>query len=127
MFSKTLRYGKGYSGKMSNKCWIARITGSDNKFGLRREFIEPDAVKREHFNRPRTMIDFTWHLPVGLYECSEGGDRWFIVVWVKNGKHTFLKPDEERVKTMVKLMDEGVSAEDARIATKKPAQPTQGA
>lgn len=127
MYEKTLKYGKGYAGKLANKCWIARITGTDKKYVLSREFLDADNIEREHFNRARTIIDFTWHLDVGLYEASEQGDRWFFVVWVKQGEHVAFTADDERVKSMVKLMDDGMSAEEARIATKKPAQPAQRA
>lgn len=120
---KTLRYGKGYSGKMSHKCWVASITGTDKQYGLVRDFIEPTKVEREHFNRSRTMIDFTWDLDDGLYEMSEGGDRWFLIVCHKDGKQIKFVPTEERVKAMVALMDQGKSFEDARIATRKTKEP----
>src|SRR5690606_18622834 len=66
---RTLRYGKGYSGRLGNRCWAARITGTDNTYGLAREFLEPVSVEREHFNRPRTIVHFSYELEVdGLYE-----------------------------------------------------------
>lgn len=127
MLSKTLRYGKGYAGKMGNKCWIAAITGSDDKYGLSRSFLDPVKVEREHFNRPRTMIDLTWRLEPGLYEASEGGDREFFTVWVKaDGTYCWTRMNDERVKAMVALMDDGISADDARKAT-KPAKQAKGA
>src|SRR5690606_1425031 len=79
---RTLRYGKGYSGRLGNRCWAARITGTDNTYGLAREFLEPVSVEREHFNRPRTIVHFSYELEVdGLYELSEEGERWFVGVW----------------------------------------------
>lgn len=126
MYTRTLRYGKGYSGKMANKCWIAAITGTDTTYGLSRSFIEPTKVEREHFNRARTMIDFTYELEDGLYEFSEGGDRWFVIVWTTAaGETKRFKPEEARVKAMVALMDDGMSADDARKATKAAPQPTE--
>jgi len=131
MFIRTLKYGKGYSGRLGNKCWVASITGTDQQYGLAREFLEPDSVEREHFNRPRTIINFRWQLGVGLYECSEGGDRSFFVVNVKDGEHKAFRPGDERVKAMAMLMDGGMSAEDARKATQaakvRQVQTTQGA
>lgn len=127
MFNRTLKYGKGYTGKLSNKCWVARIAGTDKKYGLAREFIEPDSVEREHFNRPRTIINFSWSLDVGLYEYSEQGDRYFFVVNVKDGEYKAFRPSDERVKAMAMLMDGGMSAEDARKATRpEKVHPTQG-
>ena len=75
MYTRTLRYGKGYSGNSGNRCWIAAIHGTDKQYGLNRTFLDPDKVDREHFNRPRTMVDFTWELDAGLYEASESGER----------------------------------------------------
>lgn len=118
MFIRTLRYGKGYAGKMGNKCWIATITGSDKQYGLSRSFLDADSVEREHFNRPRTMINFSYSLDVGLYEQSEGGNREFFVVWIKNGEHVSARVDSDRVKAMVALMDDGMSADDARRETR---------
>lgn len=118
MYTRTLRYGKGYAGKMGNKCWIAAITGSDKRYALSRDFIAPDQVEREHFNRPRTMINFSYELAVGLYEQSEGGEREFFAVWIKGSAHVVTRLNEDRVKAMVALMDTGKTAEEARIATK---------
>ncbi len=117
MHAKTLRYGKGYAGKMGNKCWIAEITGSDEQYGLSRSFVEPVKVEREHFNRARTMINFYYDLGVGLYEASEGGERWFFAV-NKDGEYEAFRSSDDRVLAMAQLMDDGMSAEEARVATK---------
>lgn len=117
----TLRYGKGYSGKLSNKCWAARITGSDKTYGLAREFLEPVKVEREHFNRPRTIVEFTYELEVDcLYELSEGGERWFVGVFAdaKTGEIKSMKLSDARVKAWVAALDEGKSKREARIASK---------
>lgn len=126
MFTRTLRYGKGYTGKMSIKCWIATITGSDNTYALARSFLEPAKVEREHFNRARTMIDFSYTLDVGLYEQSEGGEREFFAVWLRasDSKYCWTRIDDARLKAMIALMDGGMSADDARRATKAP-QPNE--
>ncbi len=116
---RTLRYGMGYAGKMGTKCYVARILGSDTQYGLRREFLEPDKVEREHFNRARTMVNFTWQLEAGLYELSEGGERWIVLV--RPSKAAGLKavrPTDERAKAMIALMDGGASFDEAREATK---------
>lgn len=118
MFTLKLRYGKGYAGKLGNKCWVAEITGSSPQYGLQREFVEPSKVEREHFNRARTMIDFHYDLGAGLYEYSESGDRGFFAVWIKSGEYVHTRLAEDRVKAMVSLMDGGMSAEEARLATK---------
>lgn len=127
MITKTLEYGKGYSGRLGNKCWLAAITGMSENYGLEREFLDPVKVEREHFNRPRTIIHFTFALDVGLYEYSECGERHFLVVWVnKLGEHKKFAPPEDRVRKMVDLMDAGMTADEARKATKAPKETTNG-
>lgn len=117
----TLRYGKGYSGKLSNKCWAARITGSDKTYGLAREFLEPVEVKREHFNRARTIIEFSYELEVDcLYELSEGGERWFVGCWTHKdtGEVVTGRVSDARVKAWVAALDEGKTNREARLASK---------
>lgn len=128
MMAITLEYGKGYAGKMGSKCWVAEISGSDRTgpFGLARTFLDPGKVEKEHFNRARTMVKFTYRLPIGLYEASEGGERYFFVVWASaDGTFGWTRIREDRVKAMIALMDGGMSANDARRAT-RPAQQPQG-
>ena len=120
MYTRKLRYGKGYAGKSGNKCWIARINGTDKQYGLDRTFLDPDNVKGEHFNRARTMVDFTWQLDAGLYEASESGERWIFFVFKhpRTGEWKGIRPDDLRLKAMLELMDGGMDAEEARLATK---------
>lgn len=123
-----LTYGKGYTGKTGNKCWVAAITGSDNQYGLTREFVEASKVEREHFNRPRTTITFTYDLEIGLYERSEHGVRCFFLVFpAKDGAVKRCQINDDRVEAMVALMDDGLSAEDARKATKPAPATTEAA
>lgn len=117
-YQRILKYGKGYAGKSGHKCWIARITGTDTRFGLSREFLDPTKVEREHFNRARTMIDFTWELESGIYEASENGERWFIMVRKnKDGLMGAVQPTEERMRAILALMDAGQDFDAARKAT----------
>lgn len=119
--TRKLRYGKGYTGKAGNKCWVARITGTDNTFGLQRDFLEPTKVEREHFNRARTMIDFSYELEVdSLYELSEDGDRWFVACFAdKNtGEAKTSKISDARLKAWVAALDEGKTDREARLASK---------
>ena len=117
---RTLRYGKGYSGRRANKCWAARITGSDRAYGLAREFLEPVKVEREHFNRPRTVIKFSYELEVDcLYELSEEGDRWFVGCWKnKTGEVVTGRVSDARLKAWVAALDEGKTNREARLASK---------
>ena len=117
-FTRTLDYGRGYTGKMGNKPYVANIVGSSERYGLERKFIEPNKVIKDKFNSSRTMIHFTYTLPVGLYEMAEGGEKHFFAVNIKDGKHNAFRVDDARVQAMAKLMDGGMSADDARKATK---------
>lgn len=118
--TRTLRYGKGYTGKIGNKCWIARITGTDKAYALAREFLEPTSVEREHFNRPRTMIDFTFDLEVnGLYELSAEGERWFAMCYrCTDGEIKTAKVSDARVKAWAEALDAGKTDNEARLASK---------
>lgn len=120
MYTRKLRYGKGYAGKSGNRCWIARIDGTDKKYGLNRTFLDADKVEREHFSRPRTMVDFTWELDVGLYEASESGERWIFCVFLhQDGEYKTFRPEQDRLKAILKLMDDdGMDADEARKTTK---------
>lgn len=118
---RTLRYGKGYSGKLGNKCWAARITGTDSTYGLAREFLEPVSVEREHFNRSRTMINFSYELEVdGLYELCESGERWFVGVWPHKdtGEPVCGRISDERAHAWALALDEGKTDREARLASK---------
>src|SRR5690606_5219229 len=118
---RTLRYGKGYSGRLGIRCWAARITGTDNRFGLKRTFLEPTSVEREHFNRPRTIIHFSYELEVdGLYELCEEGERWFVGVWPHKdtGEPVCGRISDERAYAWARALDEGKSDREARRASK---------
>lgn len=117
--TKTLRYGKGYAGKMAHKCWIARITGTDATYTLQREFLEPTKVERERFDRPRTMINFSYELEIdGLYELSEGGERWFAFCYAEDsGEPKTAKVDGDRVRAWAKALDAGRTDREARLGS----------
>lgn len=119
--TRTLRYGKGYAGKLGNRCWISEIAGTDNTYGLKREFLDPVHVEREHFNRPRTIIEFSYELQIDrLYELSAEGDRWFAMCFAdKNtGEIKTSRVSDARVKAWAAALDEGKSNKEARLASK---------
>jgi hypothetical protein len=58
-----------------NKPWVARIVGTDPKYGLAREFVD-GAVDYSRANRPRTRgVYYTYYLKNGYYEVK-GGHSW---------------------------------------------------
>jgi len=117
---RKLSYGMGYAGKRGNKCWVARITGTSNTYGLCRDFVDPIKVEREHFNRSRTMIDCSYELEVdGLYELSESGERWIVMCYeTKGGEIKTSKLSDARIKAWVSALDEMKTDKEARLASK---------
>lgn len=118
--TRTLRYGKGYAGKRGTRPYIARILGTDTQYGLRREFLEPVAVEREHFNRARTMVDMTYELEIdGLYELSAEGDRWIVMCYsTHDGAIKTATISHARLHAWVAALDDGKTAREARLASK---------
>jgi hypothetical protein len=116
----TLRYGKGYLGALGNRCWVAEITGSDKTYGLQRTFLKPTSVEREHFHRPRTIINFSYELVVDrLYEISAEGDRWFEMCYpTAEGEIKTARVSDDRVKAWVAALDAGKTNREARLASK---------
>lgn len=59
----------------SSKPWVARITGTDAKFGFCREFVDGIA-DYSRSNRPRTRgVYYHFELSDGVYEVK-GGTSW---------------------------------------------------
>jgi len=125
--TKKLRWGKGYSGKLGNKAWIARITGVEvdvlstgKVMPLTREFVDATRVEREHFNRARTVIEFTYDLEPGLYEQSAEGERSLFIVFANaEGAIKWSTVSAARARAIAERLDEGESFEAAIIATKE--------
>lgn len=117
--TRTLSWGRGYTGKSGNKCWAARIIGTDATYGMRREFLDADKVERDHFGRERTMIRFSYTLAKdGLYELCENGERWYVTVFERDGEIISGKVNAERARVWAELLESGSSAADARINSK---------
>jgi hypothetical protein len=122
----TISKSVGYSGKNSAKTWIAKIVGTDKQYIFCREFVDTECTDKKEMFDARRKRKGSWTeaaaCEVGLYEINAGADdRRYRVVWVKDGKTTFMKIDEDRALRMSILMDDGMDCEEARIATK--AQP----
>ncbi len=117
--SRALQWGKGYAGKLGKRCWVARISGTDPQYGLARDFLAAETVEREHFTRARTIINFTYALPVGLYEMCAKSERWYLIVWEQDGALKAFRPDDERVAAIAALMHDGIEFDAARRATKR--------
>lgn len=117
---RTLRYGKGYSGKLANKCWVARIGGSSKEFGLTREFLEPVKVERASFTNPRTIVIFSFELEQDqLYELRAEGERWIVMCYeAVDGSLKTAKLSDARIKAWVAALDGGMTGGEARVASK---------
>lgn len=119
MTTYTLEYGMGYAGRLGNKPWIARITGSDAQYGLRREFLEADRVEKEHIGRQRTVVRLSYSLSEGLYEVSERGERRYMMVFpAQSGATRCSGLSAERMQAWVAALDEGETQAEARQASK---------
>lgn len=70
------------SGNKKFKPWAAKITGEDEKFGLKREFLNAD--EQDGNNKEYWLFD-------GVYEYTEGR-RTFIVV--KDGEATQIEKED---------------------------------
>jgi len=115
----TLTQGIGYAGKRGQRAYVAAITGTDPTYDLGRDFLDPSTVERDHFGRSRYTRTYTYDLAPGVYEVSEHGERWHIAIWTAPGsetKRTTLTAD--RVQQIARLMDDGLTAEAARLATR---------
>ena len=116
----------GYSGKNSAKTWIAKIEGTSEEYIFDREFIDTECTDKKEMFDARRKRKGSWTeaaaCDVGLYEINAGADdRRYRVVWVKDdGVVTFMKIDADRATRMAILMDDGMSSEEARVATKAP-------
>lgn len=101
---------KGY------RVWIARITGTYIRYGLRRSFIPADVYSR---NRKYQTVNQVWELGSGLYELirTKKNNEFFILYHYDGGlaKKTI---DMARVKAIARLLDAGEDFESARLATK---------
>jgi hypothetical protein len=117
-FGLQITQGIGYTGKMSNRAWVAEITGTDSTRVFARTFLDATRVERDHFGRARYTRTYTYELGPGLYEVSEHGERRYLLVWAKTDGAGRYNPDEGRVREMARLMDAGHGFEAARKATK---------
>lgn len=120
--TRTIERAIGYSGNKSAKSYIAQIHGTDKKYILNREFCDTEATDQHAMFTARRKRKGTWceaaALGVGLYEMSQYGDRSYFAVYLKDGAAAWVKMDESRAIKMACLMTEGMTADEARIATK---------
>lgn len=118
MFTKTLQFGKGYTGAHGKMASISKVLGEDST-GFIKEKLEADSAEKEHFNRAKTTVTLTWYLPSGLYQASERGEKWFFLVSDASGKFKITGVTTERAKKLAQLLSEGKTFDEARIASKE--------
>jgi hypothetical protein len=115
-----IEMSKGYSGKAAafEKGWIAKITGSDEKFGLKRVFLKGKPTTDAPYRKAKCQWLDAYELAAGAYEVLEGGERTFILVWLgDDGAMKCGKTTAERVKLIADLLDCGVDFAAAKVAT----------
>lgn len=110
----------GYTGKLARntKGYVARITGTDEQYGLRREFAKGKPDSNEPYRKSRCTWTDIYHVGEGLYEISEGGEKYLWIVFVRDGalKHSNVTP--ERARKIAEMLDAGETFESARLATR---------
>lgn len=57
------------------RVWVARITGTDPKFGLKREFVNGIVDKTRANSCGSRGVHVVYNLPDGIYEV-QGGQSW---------------------------------------------------
>jgi hypothetical protein len=116
------QHGVGYRGKLGQDAWVARVTGTDARMGLRREFIAPDKTTRDHYGRAKYVETRVYYLSAGLYQEQSQGERRMLMVWIApdgTAKMSSTSLTQARVDAMLALMDAGQDFETARIATRQ--------
>lgn len=75
----TVSRGIGYSGKSGAKAYLAKITGTDPKYGLEREFQKGQATNYRDFQKAQQRGKGSWtdshSVGMGVYEKAASGDR----------------------------------------------------
>jgi hypothetical protein len=115
-----IEMSKGYSGKIANfaKGWIAKITGTDEQYGLKRDFLKGTPTTDAPFRKSKCQWIDAYELVEGLYERLEGGERSFVTVFERaDGTMACVRCDADRAMQIAEMMEDGVEFEYARVAT----------
>lgn len=114
----------GYAGKLSQKSYIARLTGTDKKYIFARDFLATDADDKNAMFRARTKGRGSWIeravVEPGLYEIQEHGERRYVIVWLDGDEVKSTSTNVERAIRLAVLLDAGGAFDDARRASKQP-------
>ena len=115
-----IEMSKGYTGKAAafKEGWVAKINGTDEKYGLKRVFMKGAPTTDAPYRKAKCQWLEAYELAAGAYEVLEGGERTFILVWLgDDGAMKCGKTTAERVKLSADLLDDGVDFEAAKVAT----------
>jgi hypothetical protein len=115
-----IEMSKGYTGKAAAfaKGWVAKITGSDDKYGLKRVFQKGSPTTDAPYRKAKCQWLDAYELEAGAYEVLEGEERTFMLVWLgDDGAMKCGKTTAERVKLIADLLDDGVDFGAAKVAT----------
>jgi len=96
--------------------WMGRITGTDDHYGLSREFLD-GSVERSKSGRTAD-VTFSVEEP-GIYQIGQAGsDTGFVVCWIKDGEIEYADTTEERAYRYAELRDSGKLDKEARKESK---------
>ena len=123
-YTTTIHKSKGYAGKEASysKGYIARINGIDSTYGLSREFLTGKPDSDDQFRKSKCNWNDVYELEPGLYELSEGGNKYLWIISIKDEQAMKLTITSERAHKMASMMDDGATYDEARQATKPPVQ-----
>lgn len=117
-----VQHAKGYSGRLSNKSYVAKIEGLDDKYGMIRDFQNADEVDygdSQLFKKNKGVFHNIHKTDKegGIYEKNEHGEREYQVHFpiIKEGKAKLGKKttNEEDIKKSLKtLKNSGMDASD---------------
>ncbi len=110
----TLTCGQGYGGR---KPWIARISGTDSKYGFDREFL---SVRMSYSRSGKTGRGEAYITEPGLYQCRDTGqrgneDRFYVILPDADGQLIEHTIDEDDALKLAALLDEHSIEQAARI------------
>ena len=102
-----IKEGKGnYKGAMGKPSYIARVNGTNRRYGMDREFVDPSETEMErnrHGNiKGKGIAKHTYKLDNGLYEVKEYGKKSYITVTDGNKK----KISEKKAKKLAEEIEE---------------------
>jgi len=121
---------RGYAGKIADQGYVGILTGIGSQGGLLRDFLEPDEMDwgdSELYRKHKGTWEAIYRVKTeGLYLIHPGRreDDYYRIVRYKKGRGiVWTGATEDRIRTMLDLIEKGASFEEARLVTTPPPVP----